>query len=309
MNFRPFEPERDFPLMEDLHNRFNPDYHRTADDLRSQEEERPHGFDYETWVAELDCESLGVFVYGDQFWAHAPGRKIVEHYIDLERAPVCLRAILDWAYRRAAEDGTHELNIWSRDDRPKVNELVESDGFRLIETQPVSRLDLNAFDAAGRADSIPGLRFTTVAELSEQGVDWKRDWYDATREMAQDIPGKQKMTPSSFEQFCEWLKNPTVFVPEMMSVALDGERIVAYSGIRHSPANPGMGETGLSGTVRSHRRRGIVTALKVFSLKRAKARGLTVIQTDNLAHNPMFGINQRLGFRTAWSWLHYLKEL
>lgn len=309
MQFRPFDPDRDYPLLEDLHNRFNPDYRRTAADLRMFEETRPDDSHSEGWVGTQGGRDICAHFYAEQFWANAPGRKIVEHYAGPEEAPEAIGAILEWCYERAAHDGTTELNAWSRDDRPQANAVFASHGFRLVESQPVSRLDLRDFPFSDWPDSVPGFEFTTVAQLESDGVEWRRKWYDSTREMAADIPSKQPITPSSFEQFCEWLDNPELFSYELMCVALEGDRIVSYSGMRRSPANPGMSETGLSGTVRSHRRRGLVTALKVFSFKNACEHGIDRVQTDNLDHNPMFGINQRLGFRTAWSWIHYLKEL
>lgn len=308
MHFRPFDLDRDFPLLEEFHNRFNPDYHREAGDFRLQEEHRPKDAFVERYVGEKDGEPTCAFMYGTQYWADAPGRRIVEHYTGLDDAADSLKEILDWSYRRMEEEGAKELNAWSRDDRPQVNELLESEGFRLIESQPVSRLDLSTFSPNGFPTEIPGIRLTTIAELEAEGVDWLPDWFEAICEIVVDIPSKQQVTPPPYEEVCEWVANHDLYRRNLMFVALDEGKIVGYSGIRHSKANPDMGETGLSGTLRSHRRRGIVSALKVFALNSARDMGYRRIQTDNLDHNPMFGINQRLGFKTAFSWVHYLKE-
>lgn len=309
MHFRPFDLESDFPLLENLHNRFNPDYHRGADDFCLQEEHRPKDTFVERWVGERDGVPVCAFLYSDQYWAHEPGRKIVEHYTGLEDAADSLREILAWTYRRMAKDGSHELNAWSRDDRPEVNTLLETEGFRLIESQPVSRLDLATYNPEGFPTAVPGIRLASVAELEAKGVDWLPNWFEATREIIVDIPSKQTTTPPTYEEVCGWVANHDLYRRYLMFVALDEGRIVGYSGLRFFKANPDMLETGLSGTVRSHRRRGIVSALKVLALNTARDMGYRRIQTDNLDHNPMFAINQRLGFKTAFCWVHYLKEL
>ena len=63
-----------------------------------------------------------------------------------------------------------------------------------------------------------------------------------------------------------------------------------------SLAEPAKLYTGLTGVLRSHRRRGIATALKVTALEMAKARGVRTLETDNEENNPMYLLNVELGF-------------
>ncbi|MEA3408886.1 MAG: hypothetical protein U9Q95_00905, partial [Candidatus Eisenbacteria bacterium] len=63
--------------------------------------------------------------------------------------------------------------------------------------------------------------------------------------------------------------------------------------------------TGLTGVVRSHRRKGIATALKVHGFSRAKEHGARWIETDNEEKNPMFELNLRLGFKPTPAWTEY----
>jgi len=67
----------------------------------------------------------------------------------------------------------------------------------------------------------------------------------------------------------------------------------------------------LTGVVRTHRRRGVATALKVKGVEWARARGVRVIETDNEENNPMFDLNVALGYRPVPAWAEYhlhLKE-
>ena len=72
---------------------------------------------------------------------------------------------------------------------------------------------------------------------------------------------------------------------------------------------PGLARTGMSGTVRSHRRRGLVTALKVKTIQLLKEQGYRWLQTDNDVTNPMYQLNLDLGFKYVWSWLDYERVL
>ena len=60
---------------------------------------------------------------------------------------------------------------------------------------------------------------------------------------------------------------------------------------------------------RSHRRRGIATAIKVRSIRFAKDLGYRAIQTDNEENNPMYDLNLRLGFRPTKAWLQFRMEV
>ncbi|MCD4691179.1 GNAT family N-acetyltransferase, partial [bacterium] len=74
-------------------------------------------------------------------------------------------------------------------------------------------------------------------------------------------------------------------------------------------ADPTKLHTGLTGTVRSHRRRGIATALKVAAIDLAKKRGVATIETDNEENNPMYALNVELGFEPQPAWLDFTKRL
>jgi GNAT superfamily N-acetyltransferase len=83
---------------------------------------------------------------------------------------------------------------------------------------------------------------------------------------------------------------------------------VGYTGLWLSEAHPAKVFTGLTGVVRSHRRKGIATALKVHGFSRAKEHGARWIETDNEEKNPMFELNMRLGFKPTPAWTEYRRQ-
>ena len=68
-------------------------------------------------------------------------------------------------------------------------------------------------------------------------------------------------------------------------------------------------ETGLTGTRREYRRRGIAVAMKVHALGWAKANGYELTKTWNATTNTgMLAINERLGFVKQPAWIEFTKR-
>jgi len=92
-------------------------------------------------------------------------------------------------------------------------------------------------------------------------------------------------------------------------IAIDGEKFVGLTGFWTSPVEKHKLYTGLTGVLRSHRRKGIATALKVSGVRYARDYGATVVETDNEENNPMFALNLQLGFEERPAWLDFRNVL
>jgi GNAT superfamily N-acetyltransferase len=81
-------------------------------------------------------------------------------------------------------------------------------------------------------------------------------------------------------------------------VALDAGQVVGYAMLYRVPAEEHELENGLTAVLRSHRRRGIATALKRAQIAWAAEHGYARIVSDSVAGNTgMRAVNERLGYR------------
>lgn len=66
-------------------------------------------------------------------------------------------------------------------------------------------------------------------------------------------------------------------------------------------------DTGMTGVVPSHRRRGIVTLLKLKAIEYGQRHNSERIVTSNEENNSMLALNRKLGFEPLPGWIRYEK--
>ena len=115
--------------------------------------------------------------------------------------------------------------------------------------------------------------------------------------------------PQPLEDFLRQKVENPAFTPDASHVAVHGEEWAGLSELYIDSNHPQVGGTGLTGVTRPWRRKGLATALKLKVLRRAKAKGVRRVITDNEENNPMFQINLMLGFRAQPAWLGWQLNL
>ncbi len=202
----------------------------------------------------------------------------------------------------------------AREDHSNSLSFLKNRGYKPVLRAPTSRLTVAGFNPAPFKEKVTrvlqsGIGIKTMVQLQNEDPDWKRKVYDLEWECLQDVPTSDPLTRRSMEQFERTILNNPRLLPDAWFIAVDGERYVGLSVLWRNLATDSLLNTGLTGVVRSHRRRGIATALKVQAIEYARRHGAEEIDTDNEENNPMFQLNLQLGFQPQPAFVDFEKQL
>ena len=208
------------------------------------------------------------------------------------------------------------LVMWSREDYSDDLHFFQQNGFKQVFRAPTSALDVSTFDPAPfthRIDKLQadGVEFLTATQLQTEAPDtWGQQLYDLEVAIGEDIPRVEaEYVPRSFEEYVDFRLKNINFLPEAYFIARENGVCVGESILKKNLADPTTLFTASTGTLRSHRRRGIATALKVKAIEYAQSIGIKTIKTDNEENNPMYQINMQLGFTPQPAYLDFEKSL
>ena len=132
------------------------------------------------------------------------------------------------------------------------------------------------------------------------------------RKNPQDHPNADEGRRLPFETFSGFLDGPQFSTDAYFVAVHDGneaERYVGISGLSINWADPTICSTEMTGVIRSYRRKGIAMALKIKAISFVKEQEGKVIYTGNEESNPMFILNQKLGFEPGPAWLSFHRQL
>ncbi|MBN1680189.1 MAG: GNAT family N-acetyltransferase [Anaerolineae bacterium] len=199
------------------------------------------------------------------------------------------------------------------DKTTHMNFLV-ANGFEETMREPMSELDITTFDPArfahvnARVES-SSIKIVSLTELQKRDPDWKRHLYDVRMAIIQDVPTTGTQVLPSFEEFESSTLCGPAYDTDGWFVALENSHYVGMCRGWMNQADAEKFNNELTGVIRSHRRRGIATALKLRLIAYARQRGVTIITTSNEENNPMYHLNLMLGFVAKPAWVHYEKTL
>lgn len=311
ISFRSASFPEDYALHADLWNSAYPDMLTDPDEVERLEKLYPEGIFREQWVCTDEDRAIGFIEVGEPHFEVVPNGIRISIIAEPQDK---VADMLAFAISRVQSRSPEQLVCWYRSDKPLLRDALLAGGFEVNQEQRCVRLNLDEFDfenwqrAVSDAEA-QGLRLCTVAQLQNEGKPWLAELQDATWEMTVDMPSPfppRQMTAEEFEEFMsDEQENPR----HLMFVAMDGDRIVGYSRLTPSPVDPSLVYTGMSGTRRAYRRRGVVTALKVLGFESCRRLGARFIQTENDASSPMRDLNHRFGFRDHVSWVRTVKRM
>ncbi len=315
---RPYR-EEDAEAIAEINNSLFPEFPETAEEIAHQDEQRRKDMEdpeqpikWRRWVWQEEGRVMAVGSYGQDPWMYHPRKFNVWTAVhpDCQRRGIGGR-LYDHVLAAVMEFDPIKLSSWTCPEKtPQSVGFLENRGFKGGMKVWDSKLTLADWDPAPFEGAVKraeeqGLKLVDLKQLAELHPDWDRRLYEMERQIWKDIPLPDQQTDPGFDWFKRHvLESPNLY-PEAAWVALDGDLPVALSALWRQKAGDHLA-TGLTGTARSHRRRGLALALKVKSLSFAKSKGHPWVMTDNEENNVgMIAINKALGFRDYPSWMGF----
>lgn len=307
---RPFE-ERDYAAVAEVFNAAWPDQVHTETALREDDDHAPQ-IKWGRFVAEIDKRIVGVGEYTQFEGMYHPQKFAVWVTVKPEFRSQGIGKAL---YLRvmAAVEPHHPISILSstREDQAHAIAWLQKLGYLEKMRYSESRLDVQAFDLAPYAEKIQaveaaGFELKSLKELEDE-AGYKQKFYDLWLEARLDVPRPEEISEVGFEEYCKWVFDSNYYLPEGQFVAVDKKtgQYVAMSALWKSDGD--YLNTGLTGTRRAYRRKGLALALKLRSIRFAKEYGTREIRTGNESNNrAMLLINEALGFVKQPVWADYV---
>ena len=314
MILRAFDPTRDYSAIVAIFNANFPGFAETESEFRYGDNYREDKHHFARVVAE---DKSGVTVgYGQS--AHDthsfhPTQFTVDVFVTPEQQGEGYgKALFDHVVAELAPLNPTTLRAYTVEGTERGLRFLANRGFTEEMSYAESWLDVSAFDASrflGADERVltQGLRLTTFTELGDSDPAVRRKLYEFSQVIQQDIPAPEPPTPIAYEV---WEKRfaHSGYLPQAQFLALDGEEIVGLSALWGREADDHL-QTGVTGILRTHRRRGIALALKLRAIAFAKERGCPIIRTDNEVNNEgMLSINRALGFVKQPGWVGFVRS-
>jgi GNAT superfamily N-acetyltransferase len=185
----------------------------------------------------------------------------------------------------------------SSEDSADACGFLERRGFRHAHTTRISGIDPAEVEAASAPADV---ELRSLDELDPELV------FALDEQVSQDIPN-QDLDALELEQWLEdYWRHPDVDLEGSVAAVVDG-RPVSFSHLFVGPGQRGM--TGLTGTLRPYRRRGLAELVKRATLANAARRGTRLVVTYNDETTAaMLRLNEKLGYAPLGALLGWKRD-
>ncbi|MFD8568537.1 GNAT family N-acetyltransferase [Streptomyces sp. NPDC059639] len=199
--------------------------------------------------------------------------------------------ILRAAEAHLAQHGAREVYCWALDGDRNLA-WAAARGYRPSRSAHFLRLDLTPDDALPPLGPVPpGVELRTGADFAAD----PQPLFALDAETAADEPSDIATELTDYEQWLAEVWNNPLLDHALTSVAVVDGHPAAFT-LAHTDGD-GRYSSGMTGTARAHRGRGLAKLAKNDSLHRARKTGIRVAYTGNDAGNePMLAINDWFGY-------------
>ncbi len=299
--------DADYQILMDASNHTWPDFKRTLAETRKYWELHRKDKFREAALLLEDGKVTGIGAAGEAFWQTDSARYFVEAYASPGVSYDRLTPLIDHVEGIARSRGATIFQTEQCDLYTECRQVWDSRGYVSKLSGPVSRIDIQAFDPSQVQKGLGKFAATgaIIKPLEEMPCDdeaFQRECYDLRWEINQDIPQIGEPEREPFERFLQLYFDPKINKPEACFLAILDGRLIGMSNGQPMEGMPDQFDTWMTGTLRSHRRKGVATALKVRVIEWCKANGFRWIITGNEKNNPMYELNVALGYRQFCSW-------
>lgn len=288
-----------------------------AENRQRHDAGRHPDFLFQRLVALVDGQIVAHAAYGEDAWNHTPGKYTIDIIVqpNFQRRGIGRALYAHIVTTLAARNPKPTLlTTITREDQPGALAFLQQAGFVQVMRSPMSRIDVTTFDRnrfAAVQERVQRANITihSMRALRQWDPQWQRHWYDLEQAINLDHPMPDHGEPLPFATFAGYVDSPLVNLDGAFFALAADNTYVGQSTLEVANGDGKTFNVGMTGVLRSHRRMGIATALKVRTIEFAQAQGAQWIQTANEENNPMYHLNQALGFQPAPAWLNFEKRL
>lgn len=276
----------------------------TADSIRFDLAHAHPDSRYRQLVAETEGEIIGTAQVGIAYDSPEPGQGFANVYVLPRRHRLGAGSlILRTAEEYLAAEGATTVFSWVLDE-PANRAFATGRGYRASRSAHFLRLDLTGGPLPPRQGPPAGVELRTGAEFGDD----PRALFDLDAETVADEPSD---VAAEFTDYGHWLTetwNHPLVNRELTTVAVVDGRPAAFTLARTDDA--ARYASGMTGTARAFRGRGLAKLVKNDSLHRARAAGYTEAFTGNDAGNePMLAVNKWFGYEICATEVRHVRDL
>lgn len=315
---RPFDySDHDYTAAVAIQNAIWPDQPETVAWWQHRDQIRNPQYFYQSLLVEAEGQVVAVGHMMETPWSYRPGKYALGIMVHptYERRGIGTM-LYDYIINALAQRVLPPTMLISnvREDKNQSIHFWQQRGFQQVMRSPISRLDLANFDGSRFADvktkvQASGIEICAMTELAKIDPDHRQKIYELDWQCTLDEPLPDAPTKPSFEDYTKFFFESPNFIPEGCFIAVDKGEYVGLSNLFYNPGQPTVINTGFTAVLRTYRRRGIATALKLHAIAYAQQRGYQSIKTGNEENNPMLAINLTLGFVPQPAWLDFQKVI